>query len=348
MKVSGASVGSFLKSPPSAVRAVLVYGPDQGLVRERLRLLIGAVLDDPSDPFRLAELSPAVLKEEPGRLRDEAAAISFTGGRRVVIIRDAGDIVSPAVQHFLSSPAGDALVLVGADDLPPRSSLRKAFEESPMAAALPCYADTGADLESVIRESMARHQMTAAPDVVSWLASHLGSDRALTRSEIDKLALYVGKPGPISLEEAQTCIGDSAALSLDDMVLATAEGDHATAQRTLSRLSSEGVAPITCLRGLSRHFTRLHLAASHIAQGKSVDQALASLKPPPFFKVTARMKRQLSLWSPVALGSALDLLANAEVDCKTTGYPIDEICSRAVLQLTNAAEKNKNRPQRRQ
>lgn len=347
MKVTGASVSSFVKSPPPGVRVVLVYGPDQGLIRERINFLIATVLDDPSDPFRFAELSPAVLKEEPGRLCDEAAAISFTGGRRVVIVRDATDNVSPAIHHFLGAPVGDALILIGADDLSPRSSLRKACEESPIAAALPCYVDTGADLESVIRESLARRQMTASPDTISWLASHLGSDRALTRSEIDKLALYVGKAGPISLEEAQVCVGDSAALSLDDMVLATSEGDHATAQRTLSRLSSEGVAPITCLRGLSRHFSRLHLAASHVAQGKSIDQALASLRPLPFFKVTGRMKRQLSFWSPAALNAALDLLTNAEVDCKATGFPAKEICSRTVLQLTTAAEKNKNRPTRR-
>lgn len=347
MKVNGASVRSFLKSPPPGVRIVLVYGPDQGLIRERINLLIGTVLDDPSDPFRLAELSPVVLKEEPGRLCDEAAAISFTGGRRVVIVRDAADSISPAVHHFLGAPVGDALILIGADDLPPRSSLRKACEGSSLAAALPCYADSGADLESVIRESLAHQQMTASPDIVSWLASHLGSDRALTRSEINKLALYVGKPGPIRLEEAQICVGDSADLSLDDMVLAAAEGDHATAQRTLSRLSSEGVSPITCLRGLSRHFSRLHLAASHIAQGRSVDQALASLRPPPFFKVAGRMKRQVSFWSPAALTVALDLLAKAEVECKATGFPAREICSRTVLQLTTVAEKNKSRPARR-
>ncbi len=347
MKLSGARIVGFLKAPDPSIRAILVYGPDQGLIRERMNHLIRTVLDDPSDPFRLSELPPALLREEPGRLKDEAAALSFTGGRRVVVVRDAADTLSTAFQSFLETPVGDALVLVEGDDLSARSSLRKLFEASNIAAALPCYADEGADLEAVIRESLASHQLTASPDVSSWLAAHLGSDRALTRSEIEKLALYMGKPGPVTLEDVQACVGDTAALSLDDMINATAEGDHAIAQRTLSRLFSEGTAPIACLRGLLRHFTRLHLAAGLMAQGKSVEQALSSLKPPPFFKVSSRMKRQLSLWSPSALGSALDLLGTTEADCKTTGSPVSELCSRAVLQLARAASRNQSRASRR-
>ncbi len=346
MKLSGARIAGFLKSPDPAVRAVLVYGPDQGLIRERINLLIRSVLDDPSVPFRLSELTATILRDEPGRLRDEAAALSFTGGRRVVVVRDAGDTLGATFQSFLSSPIGDALILVEADDLSARSSLRKAFEASDNAAALPCYADEGADLEAVIRESLSSHQLTASPDIVQWLAGHLGGDRALTRSEITKLALYMGKPGPISLEDVQACVGDSAALSLDDMINATAEGDHATAQRTLGRLFSEGTAPIACLRGLLRHFTRLHLAAGLMAQGKNADQALASLKPPPFFKVSSRMKRQLSLWSPTALNAALDLLGTVEADCKTTGFPAQDLCSRALFQLARAADRNRGRSSR--
>ena len=58
------------------VRAVLLYGPDAGLVRERADGLVRGVAGDLGDPFRVTELSPDEIAKEPARLFDEAAAIA--------------------------------------------------------------------------------------------------------------------------------------------------------------------------------------------------------------------------------------------------------------------------------
>lgn len=335
MKLAANRVESFLKNPD--VPAVLIYGPDAGLVKERLDRLARSVLSDLSDPFRLADLTMPMLKDDPARLSDEIAAISMMGGRRVVRVRDASDALAGPLQSWLNNPVGEALVLIEAGELTPRSALRKMAESEPKLAALPCYADEGGSLHAVISESLRNHGLSAETDAVEWLADHLGGDRLLTRSELDKLALYMGDQNRVTLADAAAVTGDTAALSQDDLAMATSEGDQASAQRVLDRLLNEGVSPITLIRGLQRHFTRMHQAASAVADGKSVDQALAGLRPPPHFRVSGRIKGQLSRWPADKLATALDLLLTAEMDCKTTGLPAPEICGRAVLQLTRAA-----------
>lgn len=336
MKLTGAKVEAFLKAPEPAVRAVLVFGPDNGLVRERVDRLVRSVVPDRNDPFRVAELTPARLKEDPARLSDEAAAIALTGGRRVVVVRDAGDGVSGPAGDFLSHPMGDALVVFEAGELGPRSSLRKLFEGAGNAAALACYGDEGGSLAAVIQEELKAAGLSAEPDALAFLMDHLGGDRRLTRAELTKLALYMGGPGRVRLDDALACIGDTAALGLDDLSLATADGDHATAQRVLDRLLREGNQPVSILRALSRHFQRLHLASGVMAQGKSADQAMAALKPPVIFKAAERFKRQLSRWPADRVGRALELLLDCEMECKTTGMPAAELCSRTVMQLCRA------------
>jgi DNA polymerase-3 subunit delta len=101
------------------------------------------------------------------------------------------------------------------------------------------------------------------------------------------------------------------------------------------------VSPITVLRGLQRHFLRLHLVAGLVAQGRSVDQAMAALKPPPHFRLAGRMRGQLARWPAERIGMALDVLLTAEMDGKTTGSPAAEFCGRAVMQLTRAAGRRK-------
>lgn len=338
MKIKPAAIPAFVKRPDPAARAVLIYGPDRGLARERLDALTRTVVADIADPFHVTELAAARVTEDPARLADEAAAQSLMGGRRVVRILDAGDALSRTLEAFLDDPpAGDALVLVLGGDLGPRSSLRKLFEQADVAAALPCYADDGRALEDVIRETLAPHGMTASRDAMAFLMAHLGGDRLLTRAELDKLITLKGAPGEISLADAAACVGDSAALGMDDLAMSVADGDDAQAQRVLDRLLRSGTGPIPVLRGVSRHFQRLHLAAGAVAAGRSPDQAVSALRPPPIWKHRDRIMAQVRRWDGARLGQALDLLLEAEGDCKGFGPPPEVVCSRVLLRLAQGA-----------
>ncbi len=336
MKLNGGRVEAFLKSP-GAVRAVLVYGADTGLVRERVERLMRLAVEDLRDPFRVAELSPAHLKDDPARLADEAAALALTGGKRVVVVRDGGDSITGVVGAFLGHPVGDALVVVEASELGPRSSLRKLFETADNAAALACYADEGASLAQVIAEELKAAGLTIESDALAFLTAHLGADRRLTRAELTKLALYMGEPGRVTLADAVASVGDASALSLDDLCFGCADGDVGTALSTFERLLGEGTQPISVLRTVGRHFQRLHLAAGWVEKGRSPEDAIGQLKPPVIFKSVERFRRQLGRWPADRLGRALQILLEAESDCKTTGMPAAEITGRALIALARAA-----------
>jgi len=63
---------------------VLVFGPDIGLVRERVDALVRASVDDPNDPFALARIEGDELAGNPSRLVEEAHTVPLFGGRRAV------------------------------------------------------------------------------------------------------------------------------------------------------------------------------------------------------------------------------------------------------------------------
>src|ERR1700760_33786 len=115
-EVKGASVDRTLSHPPKDLVAALLYGPDQGLVRERAETLIKSVVPDLRDPFRIADLDDSTLASDPARLFDEAAAISMLGGRRGGRVGGAGTALAKLFERFLDEPIGDALVVVEAGD----------------------------------------------------------------------------------------------------------------------------------------------------------------------------------------------------------------------------------------
>jgi DNA polymerase III subunit delta len=337
VKPAPSRLAAFLQRPDPETRAVLLYGPDAGLVRERADTISRKICPDLADPFRVADLSAAVLAADPARLTDEAAQLSLIGGQRVVRVRGAGDTLAKLLQEFLDHAPGDAFLVVEAGDLPARSTLRRAFEAARRGAAIGCYPDGPRDLAAVIRETFAEHQITASRDATLFLVEHLGGDRLLTRSELEKLTLYAGDGGSIDLTDARLSISDTAALELEDAVMATAEGDAARLERVLARVLQEGESPVTVIRALLRHLQRLQLLAARLEAAASVDEVLRSARPPIFFKQEDGFRRQLTLWTEARLRTQLDRVAKAELRMKTTGLPAETICREAMLAVAQAA-----------
>jgi DNA polymerase III subunit delta len=337
VKLAPGRVAAFLQRPDPEIRAVLLYGPDAGLVRERAMTLARSICADLSDPFRVAELNAAAIAGDPARLADEAAQLSLTGGRRVVRVRDAADGLARSFAGFLADKSGDALVVAEAAELAASSALRRAFESSPRAAAIGCYPDMPRDRAQVIRETLAAHRVSASRDAVQYLVDRLGDDRLVTRSELEKLALYAGDGGRVELDDAVLLVADSAALELDDAVMAAAEGDVARLDRVLDRVLQQGEQPVTIARAMLRHLQRLHGLAARVGAGASVDEVIRTARPPIFFKHQQGIRRQLAEWREPVLRTAIDRLAAAEIGMKTTGLPAETLCREALLVVAQRA-----------
>ena len=63
MKLKPREIDAFIRKPDPAVQAILVFGPDQGLVQERCRQLAKTVLEDLTEPFRLTDTSDADVRQ---------------------------------------------------------------------------------------------------------------------------------------------------------------------------------------------------------------------------------------------------------------------------------------------
>ena len=337
MKIAPRQVDEFLNRPNAAVAAVLIYGPDLGLVRERADQLIRNVVEDINDPFLISSLNGPALRQDSTALVDNAAALSFSQGRRVIRVRDVTDGHSKIFAAFLDNPKGDSLVIIETGELAARSSLRKTFETADNAAALACYADDDRRLHHVIEETLRRHGVTVSREAMDYLLGQLGADRMVTRNELEKLALYMDEGGVVTLEDAQASVGDSAAVSLDAIIYAAGSGNQSALDTALRRVLSEGTQPIQILRATARHLQRLQLAASFVRDGQAPDQAMKSLRPPVIFLFANQFRQQLSIWPVSRLADAIDVILEAELNCKTTGLPAELICARALMRITQGA-----------
>lgn len=338
MKLAFRDIEPFLKNPAPHVRAVLVYGPDQGLVRERAAILGKKIVADLNDPFNAAHLTGEVIDSDPARFFDEVNAQSLMGGTRLVRITDPGAKFSVALKDWLKSdPSDGTFVVIEGGDLRPRDALRKICEEAPNSAALPCYIQDERDMGKFLRDLLQEKNRSAAGDVILFLAQSLKGDRARARMEIEKLDLYKGPDGsPITLAEATEVCGDSGAQNLDDLLYAATGRQPLKAVSTYRRLLDEDTDLIVILRSLQNHVRRLHQVRSQMDDGGlPVDAAMKKLQPPVFFKVEDAFKGQVARFPAARLRKMLARLNEIEADTKKTGTPSETLVAETILKLAS-------------
>ena len=341
MKIAPARADRFCAAPDAGIRLVLIYGANEGLVRARAEACVRAVAEDADDPFRVTTLGAAVLRDEPGRLADEAAALSFTGGRRVVRLRGATDSLVPAFQTCLALPAVDSLVVAEAGPLTPRSRLRLLCEREKSLATLPCYDENAGSAAKLIETLCARRGLAVDPETVGWLAERLGSDSRQIENEIEKLSVYLGgagrEGGALTMEVARACVGDAAIAAADSIARLAAAGDLERLDRALARAFYGGAQPVAVLRAAARRLMRLHLATAALERGDAPAQAMGALRPPVYPRERPVFAEEMARWSSARAARALRLLTAAERDCKIAGGAPEGICWQALFDVAHAA-----------
>jgi DNA polymerase-3 subunit delta len=326
MKLDAARVDGFLKNP-GATSIVLIYGPDAGLVSERALTLVKSAVGGTYDVFRYAELSDA------GRLLEEATAASLMGGRRAVRLRDAGDSAVKPLEALLKNP-GDAIVILEAGDLTPKSKLRALAEKSPAAAAIACYPVDAARRPRVITERLREAGIGIDADAANWVAGNAGGEEGAIRQAVEVLHLYAGPGGRLTLADAMAALADGGDSSIQDSVDAALTGDPGAADRAVSLAFDEGVSPVAIIRVLLAELMRLRVAAS---SGLAPGEAVAAMRPPVFFRRVPVVTKALSLWNAAALTEALRAALTAEAACKSTHTPDQAYCRQMMLGLASRA-----------
>ena len=330
-------VESFLARPDPARPVVLVFGPDAGLVSERVNALIKGSVDDVNDPFSLVRLEAEELAANPARLVEEAQTIPLFGGRRAVWAKAGSRNIAPAVEAVLALPASECRVVIEAGDLRRNAPLRVVCERAKNAAALPCYPDTERDLARLIDNEMRAAELLLKPDARAMLIPLLGGDRAASRNELKKLALYAHGRGEVDVNDVTAVVSDASALALDDLVDTAFAGRPIDLEAQLAKVRAAGSPVGSIFFAAQRQLAQLHKWRTAIEGGAHF--SIDSLQPPLHFRRKPLVEAALKQWNAARLAAAMTELADAVLASRKTPALADTIAERALLSLAVRARR---------
>ncbi len=324
MKVAGQQVAAVLRDP-SQLAGILIYGDDAGSVRERALAAVRAVIGPVSDPFRSSVLS----REEHGRLREEVTSLPLGGGRRAIRVQDATDGLAAVVEP-LAAYRRDALVVMEASSLTPRSKLRTMAETSPHWACIACYPETSAAVAAEIRRHLAAADVTVTPDALDYLGVELMGDSVRRRSELEKLVLYAAGTGIVDREAVMASCVVGLEASLGAAVSAALAGRVSACDALLDELEREGATGPGLLAVLSNQSQRVLKVRLLLDAGYSPAEAARSLQPPVFPRQMAGFMAEVDRWSSRQLVQLGNAIRDADMACKRAASPDFAIAARLL------------------
>lgn len=323
-------VERFIGRPDISEGALLVYGPDAGLVREVGQRLVRQFAGNDAEQMNLVTLDGGQIDAEPGRLLVEAKTVSLFGDKRVVRVRGAGKSVVMELTELLDDPAG-AVVVLEAGNLVPRDPLRALIEGTRNGRALPCYPDSEETLLRLINDTFSKAGIKAAPDVATTLRDSLGNDREVTRRELEKLLLFAEESKTLTRSDVLTLCADNSALVLDEIIDSVGTGHAARLDEALEKALAAAISPQQLLTSALLHFSALRRWRSEVEAGRSVRDVLENLRPKPHFSRRSAQEQQLRLWSDGALAAACERLHAASADSRKRYAVQETIVQRALL-----------------
>jgi DNA polymerase-3 subunit delta len=337
MIVSNSGADQFLRRPLGDAIFFLVHGNDEGLIRERARKLVDAALGGDPDPLRLVRLDGDAVAREPGRLADEAQAISMFGGSRILWIAAQGRDIMPALEPLFRAPPAECVIVVEAGSLKKGSELRSAFETGPKSVAIECYPDDRKSLAALIEEEARAAKLRVPPDVREALCELLGADRMTTRNEIAKLMLYARGREAITAEDVQAIVSEAAPSMLDESIDAAFQGETRGADRAAHHYLADGGDASALLGALIRHASLLHRLRLEMEAGRSFETALQTARARVFFTRRTALERAANRWSSARLGRLFAPLQAAAFRARQDADVAEPSALRALWAIASSA-----------
>ncbi|MFL5896870.1 MAG: DNA polymerase III subunit delta [Solirubrobacterales bacterium] len=172
------------------------------------------------------------------------------------------------------------------------------------------------------------------PGAARLLVERIGSNPLRLRNELERLALWAGEGGEVSVSDLREMIADTSETAVWSLSDALVEGDAATALRIGERLIGQGENATGLIYGLASRLRGACAAAAQLEEGIPPKQVESSLKMHPY--AAKQLVSRLRDANLADLRLATETLADLELWCRGGADYGDELALTIALRRAAA------------
>jgi DNA polymerase-3 subunit delta len=213
-----------------------------------------------------------------GELMAACNAMSLFAERKLIELRlpsgKPGTEGGKVLQAYAEQPPPDTVLLVISGKLDKSAQKTKWYQAlEAQGVTLQVWPVEARDMPGWIGARLRSRGLQPAPEAVAMVAERVEGNLLAAAQEVEKLLLLFGE-GPLSAEQVESAVADSARFDVFGLVDAALVGDVPRVTRMLDGLQGEGVEPILVLWALGREIRSLAEMAAQLEAGVGLERVL--------------------------------------------------------------------------
>ena len=320
--------------------AYLVKGGDPSLVAQAAHALVEQLVGG-GDPSMMVEEfgGPGVDQFDVGAVIDACTTPPFLVDRRIVVVREAGQIGAADAKRlvaYLADPLGTTALVLVAGGGAVAHTLSKAGGAS--GEVVDTSVGTGKARSQWLTDHLRGGPVRLDAAAQARLGEHLGSDMGRLSGLLDTLAAAYGQGANVGVADLEPFLGEAGALASWDLTDAVDAGRTPAALGVLHRMLTAGeMHPLAVLAVLHKHYRQmLRLDGSGVTSPEQAAEVLGTRSVFPAKKALAQANRL----GTARIARAVELLARADLDLRgTTGLSAELVVEVLVARLSQLARR---------
>ncbi len=305
----------------------------------QIRNLVSFVVEQVQPAFKDFNLHQVTGGEAPGeQIAALAQQLPVMDERTVVVVREASQLKKAdwdALQFYLEDPSPTTCLVFltssadsGIDGRTKSGKLLKTYQ-------VECRKPYENRIPQWIQERSHSYDLRLGPGVVERLMDLLGTELSALDNALQRLALFIGGSGQVSLDVVNEAISSDRSYNVFELVKLVGNRQFEQALRYLRGGMARGEAPLKLLGLLAKTFRELLDARVLFDQGERSLQAFDRyINPKLRYNRNDRIRDfldQVSCFSRRELIRALQLMHQTDLSLKSTSGLTDELLMERLL-----------------
>ena len=269
----------------------LFYGDNEGLKEETIRNFFENKYQNKIHRYEEKEILDNI-----NDFYNTVLTKSFFDNEKLIIISRVSDKVRAIIEELIEKKPDDIRFILNSKNLEKKSNLRKLFEKEKSIICIPFYEDNNQTLNSIVSEFFKNKKIPISQQLINILIERCRGDRKNLNNELQKIEGFSLNKKSITSQEIIKLTNLADNYSASELI------DHSLAKntrKTVTILNENNYSDednIIIIRTLLTKLKRLVKIYELVDEKNNIDQAVASFKPPIFWKDKPLVTQQMLSW----------------------------------------------------
>ena len=238
---------------------------------------------------------------------------SFFEKQKLIIVNRASDKIKNLIEEINEKKIDDVNIILISSILEKKSKLRSLFEKDKKLTCIAFYKETEQSLINLAATFCKEKKINISQQLLNLIIKRSMNDRGNLKNELNKIEMYAFKKKEIDEQSILKLTNQAENYSVASLIDNCLIQNQKKIKEIINENNFSVEECIQIIRTFLLKSKKLQTLSILVEKTKNIDAAIASSKPPIFWKDKEIVKKQLKIWTKENISNLIKRINNAEL-----------------------------------